>query len=73
MTIITIYGKFGCSACETAKRLMTRKELPYNYIDMNDLNNDATAALLADAASAGVRSLPIIVVNGKISTLQEVL
>lgn len=70
MTII-IYGKVGCGACEAAKSILKRKNIPFNYIDISQGDNGD--AIIADAMAAGYRTMPIIVSNGKYTSLQEVL
>jgi glutaredoxin 3 len=58
---ITIYTKFACPNCATAKQLLTAKGLAYTEVDLSD--PQALAAFCE--ANPGVRQMPQITINNQ--------
>lgn len=71
--MIVIYGRPGCGACENVKMLLSKKNIQFHYIDLTSLDEPSFDMIMEDAGAAGIKSLPIISKDGKITILSEVL
>ena len=58
---VKIYGKKNCPQCEQAKALLESKSLGYEYIDLGS-NIEA----MQEARAKGWRSVPKVVIDGKV-------
>lgn len=67
MADVTVYGKPGCRACESTKRILKKNGIEFDYVDFT-LDADATQ-LLADNK---VKAAPYVVApTGSWSGLDE--
>jgi len=71
--MIVIYGRPGCGACENVKRLMDNKNISFTYIDISQMDERGRDKLMADADAANMRSLPLIIKNGKLTTVAQAM
>jgi glutaredoxin len=59
--MINIYGKIDCVWCERAKALLTERQIPFNYYSVGE---DVGIDFVLEKFP-GVKSVPIVEVNGK--------
>lgn len=71
--MIKVIGKENCGACMMAKKVLTKKGVEFEYVYLNDLSEEERDVVLKLADEQGMRSMPLIVKDGKLVTLQEVL
>ena len=71
--MIKVIGKENCGACMMAKKVLTRKGVDFEYVYLDELEEEERAEVLKMADEQGMRSMPLIVKDGKLITLQEVL
>lgn len=71
--MISVIGKENCGACMMARKVLTKKGVEFEYIHLNDLSEEEKDVVLKLADEQGVRSMPLIIKDGKLVTLQEVL
>ncbi len=71
--MIVIYGRPGCGACENVKMLLSKRNVDFSYIDSTQMDEKGFDAIMSAAESAGIRSFPIIMRDGQICSVQEVL
>lgn len=68
-----IYGRDGCTSCESAKSLLEQKSLPYQYLK---LGKDYELSVFS-SIKQGHRSFPLITLNeeyiGTFEDLKEVV
>ena len=71
--MIKVIGKENCGACMMAKKVLTKKGVEFVYVHLDDLSEEDKDVVLKLANEQGVRSMPLIIKDGKLVTLQEVL
>lgn len=71
--LIIVYGQKCCGACENVKALLNKRNILFEYIDILQLSEIDYTNIMNMAQEAGMRSMPIIMINGKIVTLSDVL
>ena len=71
--MIKVIGKENCGACMMAKKVLTRKGVDVEYVYLDELEEEERKEVLKMADEQGMRSMPLIVKDGKLITLQEVL
>ena len=71
--MIEVIGKENCGACMMAKKVLTKKGVEFVYVHLDDLSEEDKDVVLKLANEQGVRSMPLIIKDGKLVTLQEVL
>ena len=54
---IIVYGARWCPDCHRARKILDRREIPYEYID---INRDAEARAYVEQVNNGNRSVPTI-------------
>lgn len=59
---IKILGKDNCPQCTVVKKILTGKGIDYEYIDTGLSEN---RRYLDEAIAYGIRSLPVIIVDGE--------
>ncbi|MEN8211719.1 MAG: glutaredoxin family protein [Thermodesulfobacteriota bacterium] len=60
----TLYALSTCSHCKSTKRLLSKCNVEYNYIEVDDLEGDERKAILADIKELNPRcSFPTIKIN----------
>ena len=70
--MLIVIGTKNCSRCEIVKNILNSKEIKYEYLELNDISESQKSEYLNLAEDAGQISLPIILRNNKIITIQEV-
>lgn len=58
--MIEIYGKNDCGYCVAAKQFLEEQQIPFNYLIVGE---DVQVGSLT-ARFPGVRTIPVVVVNG---------
>ena len=71
--MIKVIGKENCGACMMAKKVLTRKGVDFDYVYLDELEEEERKEVLRMSDEQGMRSMPLIVKDGKLVTLQEVL
>ena len=56
-----------------AKKVLTRKGVDFEYVYLDELEEEERKEVLRMSDEQGMRSMPLIVKDGKLVTLQEVL
>lgn len=55
-----VYGKPSCGYCEKAKRLLSSKKIPHEYVDISK-----DTLLQFKLKSSGIRTVPAIYLDGE--------
>ena len=71
--MIKVIGKENCGACMMAKKVLTRKGVDFEYVYLDELEEEERKEVLRMSDEQGMRSMPLIVKDGKLVTLQEVM
>ena len=71
--MIKVIGKENCGACMMAKKVLTRKGVAFEYVYLDELEEEEREEILRMSDEQGMRSMPLIIKDGKLVTLQEVL
>lgn len=71
--MILVIGKENCSACEMTKTILKNKGIEFEYCLLDDMDSNEKANYLGMARTKGIMSMPLIIENNKIKTLQEVI
>ena len=71
--MIKVIGKENCGDCMMAKKVLTKKGVEFEYAYLDELDAEEREEVLKMADEQGMRSMPLIVKDGKLVTLQEVL
>jgi len=69
--LIKIIGNENCSRCEMTKLILTQNNIEFEYDLFSNLDNQLE--LRKEAMSKGMMSFPIIIKDGVMVELQEVL
>lgn len=67
--MLQIYGALGCSRCEQVKSLLTKKGIAFEYKIVDETN----MSILREAKSKGFTSMPVLVQDGEIVDLENIL
>ena len=71
--MIKVIGKENCGACMMAKKVLTRKGVDFEYVYLDELEEEERKEVLRMSDEQGVKSMPLIIKDGELVTLQEVL
>jgi len=71
--MIKLIGKKNCSACNMSKTVLINKGIEFEYNLLEDLTQEEQDRYIALAQESNMLSLPLIVVDNKLKTLQEVI
>ena len=71
--VIVIYGRQGCGACENVKMILNKRNIGFTYIDMSQMDEKGFDVIMKSAEQAGIQSMPIIMQDGQITTVAQVL
>jgi len=64
---VKIYSLSTCGHCRSAKKFLGECEIKYEFVDVDQLQGDERAAILADVKSFNPRcSFPTIVIGDKV-------
>ena len=70
---ILILGKQNCSACEMAKTVLKNKGIEFEYKLLDDLEPTNKNEFIRLAREVGKLSMPLMIKDGQVLTLQEVI
>ena len=63
----TLYALSTCSHCKSTKKFLSKCNVEYNYIEVDDLEGDERKAILADIKELNPRcSFPTIKINDNV-------
>lgn len=71
--MIKVIGKENCGACMMAKKVLTRKGVDFEYVYLDELEEEERKEVLRMSDEQGMKSMPLIIKDGELVTLQEVL
>lgn len=71
--MIKLIGKENCSACKVTKTILKNKKIDFEYKLLNDLSLEEQDFYIKLAQDSNMISLPLIVVDKKLKTLQEII
>ena len=66
-------GKTNCSACDMAKTVLKNRGIGFVYQLLDDLEPEVKKDYMKLAREQGKLSMPLIIKNEKLLTLQEVI
>ena len=70
---IIVVGNPGCSRCEMARRLLKNKEVDFEYQDLGQLSPGTAEAYLSMGEEAEQVGLPILIKEGKLVKLEDII
>lgn len=70
--MINLYGKENCSRCEMVKNILTQKNIEFTYEILESLEENEKKEIMATARKKGMLSMPLIIKDGEMITIQEV-
>ena len=70
--MIKIIGTNNCAKCIMTKQLLDNKNTEYEYVLLEDLSKEEQGEYLSMARKKGMMSMPLIMKNEELITLQEV-
>jgi glutaredoxin len=62
--MITVYGTKTCSKCRIVKNILTERNIPFRYVDIDEFKEDIKQEFYEDIKNHGVLSLPAIMKDG---------
>ena len=71
--MILLIGKPNCSACKMSQTVLKNKGIEFEYKLLNELPQEEQDFYINLAQESNMISLPLIVVDNKLKTLQEVI
>lgn len=71
--MIKVIGKNNCSRCDMTKNILDNKNIPYEYIKLEDCEPEVKKEYLAMARKVRQMEMPLIIKDNNIVTLQEVI
>lgn len=71
--MVKVIGKVGCSACKMTQTVLQNKNVEFEYYHLEDLTQDEQLKYIKLAQENDMISLPLIVVDNKLKTLQEII
>lgn len=71
--MIVIYGRPGCGACENVKMILNKRNIGFTYVDTSQMDEKGFDFVMQAAEQANVRTMPIIMRDGQIVTVAQVL
>jgi glutaredoxin len=71
--MVKLIGKQNCSACNMSKTVLKNKGIEFEYFLLNELPQEEQDFYINLAQENNMLSLPLIVVDNKLKTLQEVI
>jgi len=71
--MIKVIGKENCSACEMTKTILKNKGIEFEYELLTQLEESQRKEYIKKARELGKLSMPLIIKNEQLITLQEVI
>lgn len=69
--MIKVIGNTNCSRCAMTKKILEKNNIEFEYVLITDLDNQSE--LLEEATQKGLMSFPLIIKDGTMISLQEVI
>ena len=70
---IQIISSDGCSRCIVVKTQLQNHGIGFSEVKLSDLSTGVSSVIIEDANKKGIMNLPILIVNGIVTPLAEVL
>ena len=71
--MIKVFGKEHCGACMMAKNVLGAKGIEFEYTLLEEMAEEEQNNVIKMAEEQGRLSMPFIIKDGKLVTLQEVI
>ena len=71
--MIKVIGKEHCGACMMTKNVLGAKGIEFEYILLEEMTEEEQNNVIKTAEEQGRLSMPFIIKDGKLVTLQEVI
>ena len=71
--MIKVIGKKSCSRCDMTKNILNNKNIPYEYLMLEDVSQEDKAMYLKMAREAKQMEMPLIIKDNIVVNLQEVM
>ena len=71
--MIKVIGKEHCGACMMTKNVLGAKGIEFEYILLEEMTEEERNNVIKMAEEQGKLSMPFIIKDGKLVTLQEVI
>ena len=71
--MIKVIGKGHCGACMMTKNVLGAKGIEFEYILLEEMTEEEQNNVIKMAEEQGRLSMPFIIKDGKLVTLQEVI
>ena len=71
--MIKVIGKEHCGACMMTKNVLGAKRIEFEYILLEEMTEEEQNNVIKMAEEQGRLSMPFIIKDGKLVTLQEVI
>ena len=71
--MIKVIGKEHCGACMMAKNVLSAKGIEFEYTLLEEMTEEEQNNVIKMAEEQGRLSMPFIIKDGKLVTLQEVI
>ena len=67
-----VIGKENCNACKMAQTILNNKRIKYTYVKLEELNDEDKDRYIKLAQEQGKLSMPLIIKDDILYTIQEV-
>ena len=71
--MLKVIGTKGCNLCSYTTKKLDGKDINYEYYKLENLEKEEQQEYIGLAQEAGNMNFPIIINNGKSTTLEEVI
>lgn len=71
--MLQLIGTYNCNRCAMTKTILNNKGVRYQYIQYEELSQVEQDYYLELARKAGHGSFPILLLDGEITTLQDLM
>lgn len=68
---VLIVSKDNCSHCEELRVELVSRGVQFKYINIKDCHPEAQRKLRSDARAKGITSMPIVAIDGELTTVEE--
>jgi glutaredoxin len=72
MSKIKVIGTSNCSRCSTVKNILNSKNIEFDYLVIDNMNEEDSTSYMDMAKTANVRNFPLIIKDNKIINLNEI-
>ena len=71
--MVKLIGKNNCNACAMTKTILTNKDIEFEYFVLEELPKEDQDFYINLAKENNMLSLPLIVIDNKLKTLQDII